>query len=98
VPVHTVGESFSGTIVTVELNTIKLEVEATHIPQSLEVSVEGLEEGAHITAGDVVLPKGATLIDEPELLLLAVSVPAAEVSAEDEEAAEAAPADAPAAE
>ena len=98
VPVHTVGESFSGTIVTVELNTIKLEVEATHIPQSLEVSVEGLEVGAHITAGDVVLPKGATLIDEPELLLLAVSVPAAEVSAEDEEAAEAAPAEAPAAE
>ncbi|MGL3151102.1 50S ribosomal protein L25/general stress protein Ctc [Microbacterium sp. A82] len=98
VPVHTVGESFSGTIVTVELNTIKLEVEATHIPQSLEVSVEGLEEGAHITAGDVVLPKGATLIDEPELLLLAVSVPAAEVSAEDEEAAAAAPAEAPAAE
>ncbi|GAA1545363.1 large subunit ribosomal protein L25 [Microbacterium ginsengiterrae] len=90
VPVVTTGESFSGTIVTVEVSTIKLEVEATHIPEHVEVSVEGLEEGAHITAADVTLPKGATLIDDPELLLIAVSVPAAEVEAEGEEAADAA--------
>lgn len=93
VPIFTTGESFSGTIVTVDVNTIKLEVEATNIPESLEVSVEGLEEGAHILAGDVVLPKGATLLDDPEMLLVAVSVPAAEVAEEAEgEAAEAAPA------
>lgn len=90
VPVVTTGESFSGTIVTVEVSTIKLEVEATHIPEHVEVSVEGLEEGAHVTAADVTLPKGATLIDDPELLLIAVSVPAAEVEAEGEEAADAA--------
>ncbi|MGP6172125.1 50S ribosomal protein L25/general stress protein Ctc [Microbacterium sp. A196] len=91
VPILTVGESFSGTIVTNEVNTIRLEVEATHIPQHIEVSVEGLVEGAHITAGDVKLPKGAALLDDPELLLLAVSVPAAEVeSSADAEAAEAA--------
>ncbi|WP_144797354.1 50S ribosomal protein L25/general stress protein Ctc [Microbacterium paludicola] len=90
VPVVTTGESFSGTIVTVEVSTIKLEVEATHIPEHVEVSVEGLEEGAHITAADVTLPKGATLIDDPELLLIAVSVPAAEVEAEGEEAGDAA--------
>jgi large subunit ribosomal protein L25 len=93
VPLLTVGESFSGTIVTNEVNTIRLEVEATHIPQNIEISVEGLVEGSHITAGDVKLPKGAALLDDPELLLLAVSVPAAEVeSAEPAEAAEAAPA------
>lgn len=86
VPIVTTGESFSGTIVTVDVATLKLEVEATHIPQNLEVSVEGLEEGAHITAGDVTLPKGASLIDDPELLLVAVSVPAAEAEADDETA------------
>lgn len=88
VPIYTSGESFSGTIVTVEVTSIRLEVEATHIPQHLEVSVEGLEEGAHITAADVTLPKGAELLDDPELLLVAVSVPAAEVSADDADAAE----------
>ncbi|MGM7668199.1 50S ribosomal protein L25/general stress protein Ctc [Microbacterium sp. A93] len=93
VPIFTSGESFAGTSVTLEVTTIKLEVEATHIPQNLEVSVEGLEEGAHITASQVVLPKGATLLDDPELLLVAVYVPAAETSADDAaEAAAAAPA------
>ena len=90
VPVVLLGESFSGTIVTQDVTTIKLEVEATHIPEHVEVSVEGLEEGAHITAGDVTLPKGASLLDEPDMLLVAVSIPAAEVAEENEEAAEAA--------
>lgn len=85
VPIYTTGVSFSGTIVTVDVNTIRLEVLATNIPEHLEVSVEGLEEGAHITAGDVVLPKGAELLDEPDLLLVAVSVPAAEVAADSDE-------------
>lgn len=86
VPVIVTGESFSGTIVTVDLATIKLEVEATHIPENIEVSVEGLQEGARITAGDIALPKGAALLDDPELLLIAVSVPAAEVVEDPEDA------------
>src|SRR5690606_9944083 len=99
VPVVVTGESFSGTIVTVDLATIKLEVEATHIPQNVEVSVEGLEEGARITAGDVTLPKGASLLDEADVLLVAVSVPAAEVAEEgDTDEAPAAEAEEPAAE
>ncbi len=89
VPIYTTGESFSGTIVTVDVSTVRLEVAATDIPEHLEVSVEGLEEGAHITAGDVPLPKGATLLDDPEVLLVAVSLPAAEVAADEgDEAAE----------
>ena len=94
VPIFTSGESAPGTIVNLELTTIKLEVEATHIPQHLEVSVEGLEEGTHITAADVTLPKGASLIDDPELLLVAVSVPAAEVAEDADETADAASAEA----
>lgn len=96
VPVFLTGESFSGTIVTQDVTTIKLEVEATHIPEHVEVSVEGLEEGAHITAGDVTLPKGAALLDDADLLLVAVSVPAAEIA--EENAAEAAEASEAAAE
>ncbi|MDR6865667.1 large subunit ribosomal protein L25 [Microbacterium resistens] len=90
IPVIVTGESFSGTIVTVDVATVRLEVEATHIPQHVEVSVEGLEDGAHITASDVTLPKGATLIDEPDLLLVLVSTPSGEAGDDEAEASEAA--------
>lgn len=84
VPVFIVGEPFSGTIATLDNTTVRLQVEATHIPEHVEVDVEGLEEGTHITAADLKLPKGATLLDEPDLLFVAVSVPAATTAAEDE--------------
>lgn len=82
VPVVVVGESFSGTIVNQDATSISLDVEATHIPQHVEVDVEGLEEGARITAGELTLPKGATLITDPEVLVVAISVPAAAASDE----------------
>lgn len=88
VPVLMVGEPFSGTIATLDNTTVRLEVEATNIPEHVEADVEGLEDGTHITAADLVLPKGATLLDEPDLLFVAVSIPT--VAAEpEEEAAEA---------
>lgn len=82
VPVLVVGESFSGTIVNLDNATVALEVEATHIPEHVEVDIEGLEEGAHITAADLVLPKGASLITEPETLIVAITVPSAAAAAE----------------
>jgi len=75
VPVHVEGESYPGTIHVLELNAVELEVEATHIPQNVVVSIEGLEEGAQITAADLKLPSGANLVSEPETLVLAISVP-----------------------
>lgn len=93
VPVVVVGESFSGTIVNQDATSVSLEVEATHIPQHVEVDVEGLEEGARITAGELALPKGASLVTDPEVLVVAISVPAAaaaeESGAEDNAAADA---------
>ena len=52
VPVHIEGEPFAGTIADVDAHTLLLEVEATHIPEHIVVSVEGLEEGAQIHASD----------------------------------------------
>ncbi|MBO0981045.1 50S ribosomal protein L25/general stress protein Ctc [Microbacterium sp. SD291] len=99
IPVVVVGESAAGTIVNLDATTLSIEAEATHIPQHLEVSVEGLEEGAHITAADVTLPKGSTLLADPEVLVVAISVPAAPVEADEAPAAEAeAPAEEAAAE
>ncbi|WP_404442604.1 50S ribosomal protein L25/general stress protein Ctc [Microbacterium marinum] len=101
VPVVVTGESFAGTIAVQDATSVALEVEATHIPENVEVSVEGLEEGAQITAADITLPRGATLLADPETLIVAVSVPAAPVedeaeATEGDEAADAAAEDAPA--
>jgi large subunit ribosomal protein L25 len=92
-PVVVTGESFAGTIATLDATTLAVEAEATHIPENVEVSVEGLEEGAHITAADVKLPKGVTLVADPETLVVAVSVPAAPVEDEAEGDAAEAPAE-----
>jgi len=87
VPLYTSGEPFPGTIATLDASSISLEVEATHIPEHIEVDVEGLEDGTHITAGELTLPRGASLLSDPETLIVAVTVPAATLAAEDEIAA-----------
>ena len=87
VPVVVTGESAAGTIANLDATTLSLEVEATHIPQNVEVSVEGLEDGTHVTAADVTLPKGASLLTDGDVLVVAISVPALEVE-DDAEAAE----------
>ena len=94
VPVSVVGEPFPGTIATLENTTVALEVEATHIPQNIEVSVEGLEDGTHITAGELTLPRGATLVTEADTLVVGVALPPAPVEDEAEESEEGAEAEA----
>ncbi|MFT4305360.1 MAG: 50S ribosomal protein L25/general stress protein Ctc [Microbacterium sp.] len=83
VPVVVVGEPFAGTIANLDAATVLLEVEATHIPENIEVDVEGLEDGTHITAADLTLPRGAALAGEADLLVVAISVPAAALAAEE---------------
>lgn len=89
IPVTIEGESASGTILNQDATTVSLEVEATHIPERVTVSVEGLEEGAQILAGDIELPKGASLITDADVLIVAITVPSAPAD-EETEAAEAA--------
>jgi large subunit ribosomal protein L25 len=75
VPVHVEGEPAPGTIVTLDLQTLLLDVEATHIPNRVIVDVTGLADGTHITAADVQLPEGAKLASDPELLVIGISTP-----------------------
>lgn len=79
VPVSVIGESAPGTIVSQDANTVLLEVEAMHIPERIEVDVEGLTEGAHITAADLTLPQGASLAVDAETLIVAISSPSDDV-------------------
>ena len=89
VPVVVVGESAPGTIHLVEAQNLSLEAEATHLPQSIEVSIEGLEAGAVVTAADVKLPANVTLVTDSEHIVVTVAEPQAEPALEAEEGAEA---------
>jgi large subunit ribosomal protein L25 len=84
VPIVVVGEPAAGTIANLDAVSVSLEVEATHIPEHVELDVEGLEDGTHITAADLKLPKGATLVADPEMLIVAIAVPSATAAAADE--------------
>jgi large subunit ribosomal protein L25 len=71
--IHLEGEAAPGTLVNQDANTISLEAEATHIPESIVVSIEGAEDGFHLLAKDLTLPTGSTLVSDPETLIVAVS-------------------------
>ncbi|MCE7008691.1 50S ribosomal protein L25/general stress protein Ctc [Kibdelosporangium philippinense] len=73
VPVVLTGDPAASTLVTQDLTTITVEVEALHIPEQIELSIEGAEAGTQITAADVKLPRGATLATDPEALVVAVN-------------------------
>lgn len=80
IPVIVTGESAPGTIHLVDLQTLAVEAEATHLPESIEVSIEGLEAGAQILAGDVPLPQGTTLTADADLLVVSVTEPQGEAT------------------
>jgi large subunit ribosomal protein L25 len=84
VAIHVVGEAVSEALVVTENNKVALEAEATHIPESIEVSVEGAEVGTQVLAKDLVLPSGSTLaVDEDHLIINIVAAPTqAEVDAD----------------
>jgi large subunit ribosomal protein L25 len=86
IPVHVEGESAPGTAVNQDSNTISLEVEATHIPENIVVSIEGLEQGAQILAKDLALPTGASLISDPEMLIVGITGEAEQDLGEETEA------------
>ncbi|AGZ46197.1 50S ribosomal protein L25/general stress protein Ctc [Actinoplanes friuliensis] len=73
VPVTLVGEAARNTLVVSESNTLAVVAEAMHLPNGFEVSIEGLEAGAQVTAGDVNLPEGTELAVEPDFVLALVS-------------------------
>ncbi len=79
VPVHVVGDADSGTLVVNENATVQLEAEATHIPEFIEVSVEGATAGTQILASDLSLPAGSSLVVDADTLVVNVT---AEISEE----------------
>ncbi len=103
VPLTLIGMAEAGTLVDQQSTTLTVNAEATHIPDHLEVSIDGLAVGDHVQAKDVALPQGVTLAADPEYIVVAglASPTAAQLEAEIagevvEAAAEAPEAEAPA--
>jgi large subunit ribosomal protein L25 len=90
VPIVIKGEVVPGGMLNQERTSISIEAEATHLPSELDVDIADREIGTHITAGDISLPSGVTLVTEPDHLVVAVvEAPTAEqLEAEVAEAAE----------
>ncbi len=73
VPIHVEGEAVSETLVTLDYPELSIEAEATNIPEYIEISVEGLESGTQILAGQVTLPAGSELLTDEETLIVNVT-------------------------
>lgn len=79
IPVHVVGDAAADALVVTEHPTVTVEAEATHIPEFIEVSVEGAEVGTQILAKDLQLPSGSSVaVDEETLIVNVTHAPTAE--------------------
>ncbi|MFI7704528.1 50S ribosomal protein L25/general stress protein Ctc [Nonomuraea sp. NPDC049480] len=86
IPVTTVGDVHTDGLLDQQLVSVSVEAEATHIPTGVEVDVEGLEVGTVITAAQLPLPEGTTLVADPETVILQVSAKPVEAPEEGAEA------------
>ena len=86
VPIVVVGEVARGGLLAQESNVVSVEAEATQLPSEIRVNVDDLEIGSHVTAGDLTLPSGATLVTDPQqVLVLIQEAPTAAVLEEEGE-------------
>ncbi|MGW7354830.1 50S ribosomal protein L25/general stress protein Ctc [Streptomyces sp. NPDC054784] len=86
IPIHVEGELAPGQHVLEHgLNALPVEAEATHIPESVTVSVEGLAAGDSVAAKDIKLPNGATLDTDGDTIVIQVLAAQAEEPTEDGE-------------
>ncbi|EXU68224.1 50S ribosomal protein L25 [Streptomyces sp. PRh5] len=84
VPILTEGDlAPGGNLLEHLLNALPVETEATHIPESVTVSIAGLDAGATIHAKDITLPAGTTLAVEEDAAVLQVVAAQAEAPAEE---------------
>ena len=73
VAVHVTGDAAPGTLVNLDQPTVAIEAEATHLPENIEVSVEGLAEGTQILAKDLTLARGSSLAGDPDQLVVNIT-------------------------
>jgi large subunit ribosomal protein L25 len=73
IPVVLTGEPARNTLVMTESDRLSVLADALRLPDNLEVSIDGLDAGAKITAADVKLPEGVELAADPETSLVVIT-------------------------
>jgi large subunit ribosomal protein L25 len=99
IPVRLSGNVFPGGLLDQQLVQIAVLAEATHLPDGVDVDVEGMEVGTAVHAKDIALPSGTTLATDPDALVLHVTtMPTVDLGEAEAEVAEGAAAEGEAAE
>jgi large subunit ribosomal protein L25 len=70
VPIQLIGKAGPDTLVDQQTMTLTIEADATMLPDHVEVSIEGLAPGKHITAKDIKLAPGTTLAQDPDHVIV----------------------------
>jgi large subunit ribosomal protein L25 len=97
IPVRIVGESVgvkAGGVVEHHLWELEVESLPGDVPEAIDADITTLEIGMSLRVSDLVAPKGATILTNPEESVVAVQQPQMAVELEEEEALAAAEAEA----
>lgn len=73
IAVHVTGDAAPETLVNVEQQVISVSADATAIPESVVVDVEGAQAGTQVLASQLTLPAGVELLTDPESLVVNVT-------------------------
>ncbi|HEY2223497.1 50S ribosomal protein L25/general stress protein Ctc [Actinomycetospora sp.] len=84
VPVVTIGDAASGTLVFQNTDTLTIEADAMDIPDEISVVIDGAEIGTQFLAGDIRLPDGSELASDAEILVVNVTEAPTEDAMEEE--------------
>ncbi len=79
VPIVVTGEAIGtkqGGVVEQILTELQISCSADNIPESIEIDVSNFEIGSSLHVGEVVLPEGVTVLDDPERTVISVVTPA----------------------
>lgn len=82
VPIHIVGTQQSGSTLELDAKAVPLEAEATHIPEFIEVDIDGAVPGFRVTFADLTLPADVKVAGESEQLVVHVHAAKAKDSGE----------------
>lgn len=75
VPIEIIGEPMSGLVANQDLLNIEVYAPVIAIPEKIEVSVDGLEDGVVLSVADIKLPEGVEAKSDPEAIVLSVTTP-----------------------
>ena len=73
VPLSIIGNLIPDGFLDQQLVSLSINAEATHIPQQIEVSIQDLQIGQSIHAGQVALPQGSTLQTDADAVVVHIT-------------------------